>query len=127
MERIILDSNTSIYLLNGTLNEGNSKFIASIAGNPFMMSVISRIELLGWKAPNQTEATKIDMFVKAAVILPLDDEVIDQTINIRRSHKIKLPDAIIAATAMVHELTLVTRNISDFNSIDGLAVVNPFE
>ncbi|TDB61346.1 PIN domain-containing protein [Arundinibacter roseus] len=49
-----------------------------------------------------------------------------KTIEIRRKHKIKLPDAIIAATALVHHLTLVTNNVSDFARIENLLVVNPF-
>ena len=46
---------------------------------------------------------------------------------IRLQYKIKLPDAIIAATALEYALKLVTRNVADFNSIEGLNVVNPFE
>ncbi|MEK7257684.1 MAG: PIN domain-containing protein [Bacteroidota bacterium] len=47
--------------------------------------------------------------------------------EIRRQFKsIKLPDAIIAATALTHQLTLLTRNVSDFSKIPGLTVVNPF-
>jgi predicted nucleic acid-binding protein len=132
MERYILDSNTAIYLLNGTLNTNSSKVIASIANKPFMLSVISRIELLGWKAPNKKQIKQVKNFVKAAIILDLDEDVVIQTIEIRRKYKIKpnrrtVPDAIIAATAMVHDLTLITRNMADFDSIDGLLVVNPFE
>lgn len=40
-------------------------------------------------------------------------------------HKTKLPDAIIAATALVYDLILITRNTADFKSIDGLKVVDP--
>ena len=62
-----------------------------------------------------------------ATILPLDRVVSDKTIEIRKNHKIKLPDAIIAATALVHNFNLATRNIKDFKKIDGLELVNPFE
>ena len=41
-------------------------------------------------------------------------------------HTIKLPDAIIAATALVYDLTLISRNVSDFKNIEGLKVLNPF-
>lgn len=51
----------------------------------------------------------------------------NQTILIRRQYKIKLPDAIIAATALVHNLILVTRNTSDFKNIPELQLINPWE
>jgi len=56
----------------------------------------------------------------------LTEEVEKQTIQIRKIKKIKLPDAIIAATAMVYNLTLVTHNMDDFKSIQGLKIINPF-
>ncbi|WP_373511428.1 type II toxin-antitoxin system VapC family toxin [Persicitalea sp.] len=126
MEGAILDSNTAIYLLNGTLNAISSKAIADIADKPFVLSVIGRIELLGWEASNEEEALKVVLFVRAAVVLPLNEPVIERTIAIRRKYKIKLPDAIIAATALEYNLKLITRNVADFDSIEGLTVVNPF-
>ena len=52
--------------------------------------------------------------------------VVDKTIEICKQHKIKLPDAIIAATALVNNFTLVTRNIDDFKNIAGLKTINPY-
>ena len=49
------------------------------------------------------------------------------TILIRKSNKIKLPDAIIAATAIVNNITLVTCNSDDFKLINGLKMLNPRE
>jgi len=49
-----------------------------------------------------------------------------KTAEIRKQHSIKLPDAIIAATAVIYGLILVTRNTKDFVNIDGLQVVNPW-
>lgn len=49
------------------------------------------------------------------------------TVKIRRNHKIKLPDAIIAATAITKGMTLITRNAKDFTPITNLHVINPFE
>jgi predicted nucleic acid-binding protein len=59
-------------------------------------------------------------------ILPLADDVVDKTIEIRRNQKIKLPDAVIAATAMIHNYTLISRNDEDFRHISGLKYLNPF-
>ena len=62
-----------------------------------------------------------------ATIFSLDPAIVQQTIILRQYHKIKTPDAIIAATALLHGLTLVSRNVSDFKQIAQLQVVNPFE
>jgi len=63
--------------------------------------------------------------VSSVTVLPLDEPVIQQTILLRQQRRIKLPDAIIAATALAHGLPLITRNTADFQGILGLLVVNP--
>lgn len=50
-----------------------------------------------------------------------------KTADIRKQHRIKLPDAIIAATAIIYDLTLITRNSKNFLDIAGLITVNPWE
>ena len=57
-------------------------------------------------------------------MISLTPAVVKQCVNIRRSQKIKTPDAIIAATAIVHNLTLITSD-SDFKNIADLVVLNP--
>ncbi len=66
-------------------------------------------------------------FIDEAIVLELEKAIKLKTADIRKAHKIKLPDAIIAATAFVHNLTLITRNTKDFKGIDKLKIVNPFE
>lgn len=51
----------------------------------------------------------------------------DATITLKKKHKIKLADAIIAATALEAKACLVTRNVADFKSISELQMQNPFE
>jgi len=61
-------------------------------------------------------------------MFPLDDVVTAKTINLRRVYKkLKLGDAIIAATALAYNFNLVTRNTKDFKNIEGLEFVNPYE
>ncbi len=62
-----------------------------------------------------------------AIVLDLTEDVANQSIQIRKTRKTKLPDAIIAATAMIYDLALITRNIDDFKNIPNLKVVNPWE
>jgi predicted nucleic acid-binding protein len=58
--------------------------------------------------------------MEIASILPIDELVIEKTISVRQNKKIALGDAIIAATALVHDLVLISRNTSDFINIPGL-------
>jgi predicted nucleic acid-binding protein len=57
----------------------------------------------------------------------MDNAVVDKTIEIRGLYRIKLPDAIIAATALINSLVLVLHNTKDFKGIESLRVVNPYE
>jgi predicted nucleic acid-binding protein len=60
-------------------------------------------------------------------VIGLEDEIVSVAISLRRRRRMGLADAIIAATALVHSLPLITRNVEDFKSVDGLEVINPFE
>ena len=66
-------------------------------------------------------------FMDIALVIDLNDSIVNQTIAIRKMHKIKTPDAIIAATALNLDLTLVSRNKSDFDKIPNLKLINPHE
>jgi predicted nucleic acid-binding protein len=66
-------------------------------------------------------------FINDALVYELEKEIKLKTADIRKANKIKLPDGIIAATALVHGLILLTRNVSDFKNIDGLNLINPYE
>ena len=71
------------------------------------------------------ERVNLYKFTEAATIYEVDHNVALKTIELRLNYKIKLPDALIAATAIYYGLILITRNISDFNKITGLQIVNP--
>jgi predicted nucleic acid-binding protein len=88
------------------------------------ISVITKIEVLGFRMTKNEHEKLLEDFMHDAVVLALNDLVIDKTIQIRREHKIKLPDAIIAATALVYDFTLITRNTTDFTDI--CKVINPW-
>ncbi len=66
----------------------------------------------------------LEDFISTSTVIPLDDIVTQKTIELRKIKKLKLGDAIIAATALIHKLTLVTRNISDFRNIPELEVMD---
>ncbi|MBC8081928.1 MAG: type II toxin-antitoxin system VapC family toxin [Hymenobacter sp.] len=60
-------------------------------------------------------------------VLPLNEFVVARTIQLRQQYRIKLPDAIIGATVLVHGLTLVTRNVRDFQQLPGIKVLDPYD
>ncbi len=124
--RYLLDTNTAIYFLEGVLPPACLPFMQSVLDEECNISIITKIELLGWQFPSAEKESEVTDFVTASVIIGLSDEIANQTISIRKSLKIKLPDAIIAATALVHGFELISRNEDDFKKVPGLGVVNPF-
>lgn len=90
-----------------------------------VISVITKIEVLGFNTLDKHYTILTD-FINDATVLDLVDAVVQISIEIRKKHKTKLPDAIIAATALVYDLALISRNISDFKTIDGLKIIDPY-
>lgn len=127
MERQYLtDSNVVIDYLAGTLPEKGKAFMNQVIDEIPILSVVTKIEVLGFNT--SAEATKlISQFINDSVIVGLSDEIVDKTIEIRKKHKIKTPDAIIAASSLVSGIGLINRNIKDFVQIAGLEVVNPYD
>ena len=125
--KFLIDTNAGIDFLNGKLPSASIAWLEQLLdAQQLAMSVIVRIELLSWQgAPAEMQA--LEDFVAATEVLPLDEPVTQQTIRLRQQHRVKLPDAIIAATALAHGLTLITRNTRDFQNITGIAVRNPHD
>ncbi|AFZ01354.1 PilT protein domain protein [Calothrix sp. PCC 6303] len=123
--KYLFDSNILIYHLRGSLNQRGSDLILEGLTGEGAYSIISKIELLGF---NQTpaEEQQARLFLSGLQELELTSDIAEQTIQLRKNYKIKLPDAAIAATAIIHQLTLITRNTSDFLRIAGLNIINPF-
>jgi predicted nucleic acid-binding protein len=119
--KYLMDSNVIIDQLGNNLPSKASSFIDSL---PVVISVITRIEIVGWYNATNQQIEKLKTFVGSAFIYPLSEDVIEQTINIRQNHKIKLPDAIIAATALVNNCALITHNVSDYKGIQSLTLID---
>ncbi len=121
----LLDTNIVIYYLKAALPAKAMQLLHTIVDEQPMLSVITKIEVLGFIIPNKEEQDITTLFVQAADIINLDDEIVAQTIALRKQIHIKLPDAIIAATAIVYNLTLLTRNTADFTKITNLKLMDP--
>ena len=91
-----------------------------------IVSAVTYMETLGWYQATSTQLHILQKFMNVATILPISQPVMDTTVKIRQQKRMRLGDAIIAATAIVHNRVLVTRNSSDFNSIDNLDIFNPW-
>ena len=61
-----------------------------------------------------------------AYVIGIDKHIIQICIDLRKKYKIKLPDAIIAATALAHNLILVTNNEKDFANVQNIRIINPY-
>jgi predicted nucleic acid-binding protein len=122
----LFDSNILIYHLNGSLNDKGTDLLEEGLAGEGAHSVITKIELLGFSQSESDEAQGRTLLSNLLEI-PLTSEIAEQTIQLRKVYKIKLPDAVIAATALVGRLTLVSRNGGDFLKIPNLIVINPFD
>lgn len=119
----LIDTNAVIDYLGKKLPATGMDFMDSIINAVPNVSVVTKIEVLGFNAPDEHYQLLVS-FMKDATVLDLTDNIVDATIDIRKKHKTKLPDAIIAATALVYGLILISRNISDFKNIQGLQVID---
>jgi predicted nucleic acid-binding protein len=121
--KYLIDSNAAIDYLRGSLPASGMTFMDGVVNDIPKVSIITKIEVLGFNTTPKAYKILTDFF-DDALVLPLSDEVAEKTIELRKNYRIKLPDAIIAATALAYNLTLVTRNVSDFQRIAGLVCVD---
>jgi predicted nucleic acid-binding protein len=122
----LLDSDVIIGYLAGKIPAPGMTAVSDFVAATPHISVISRIEVLRFKDTPENEQVLAD-FVNASCVHPLSDPVVLRTIALCKQSRIKLPDAIIAATALTENFALVTRNTDDFKSIAGLELLNPWE
>ncbi len=123
----LLDTNTVIYFLNGSLPNAAMQFMDTVVDERCNISAITKIELLGFGFTSDAEQETMEDFVGGSAVIGIDDAIINAAIELRKTRKIKLPDCIIAATALVHGLTVISRNTSDFKNIDGLSCISPWD
>ncbi len=123
--KYLIDSNAAIDYLGKKLPDTGMSFMNSIIDAIPKISVITKIEVLGFNTPDEHYQILVN-FMSDAHVLGLSDEIVDASIDLRKKYKTKLPDTIIAATALIHNLILISRNISDFKSIEGLQVIDPY-
>lgn len=96
----LIDSNAVIDYLSGKLPLDGMAFMNSVVNAIPKVSVITKIEVMGYNAPS-TDYQLLSDFINDADVLELTESVVNQTIELRKQYKTKLPDAILAATAPI--------------------------
>jgi len=123
MNRVVIDTNILIsWYQTGVIS--NSNDLDSIAP---VFSIITKIEVLGFKEITKDETQAISKMLNTGELVYIDSDIAQQTINLRQKYRIKTPDAIIAATALVNDSELWTANTSDFSNIASLKLRNPLK
>jgi predicted nucleic acid-binding protein len=119
----LIDTNSLVDAQMQRLPEKGLRFLADIINEDFTVSFITYIEFLGYR--EATQATK--EFIELASVIEINKSIIDTCVDLRKSQRIKLPDAIIAATALTYGYTLVTNNEKDFSVVPALKEINPYK
>lgn len=124
MEQYLIDTNVVCDYFSNSFTINAIKFLDSIIDSVPNLSIITQIELLSWKIDNSI-AIKVEDFIGDSIIYNINSEVVKRCVELRRNKRIKTPDAIIAATALAKNYTIITNNEKDFANIEGLKIINP--
>lgn len=119
---MIADSNILIYAFLA----GNRALRSFISNRLPAVSAITYVEVYGYHRLTIDQASTLRQLFSDLTILPLDQRILDEAVALRQQRRMDLGDALIAATALVHHKTLVTRNIADFEWVTGLRLLDPF-
>ncbi len=109
----VADTNALIYLLNG------NSCMAPYLEKSLAYSVISEMELLSYSGITPEEENSIKSLLSASEEISLTTAIKEKTIELRKKYKTKLPDAIVAASAIIKNLPLITAD-KGFNQIEEL-------
>ena len=109
----LLDTNAIIYLLSG--NSCMEDYLSS----HFALSIISKMEVLSLNSISIKEEDLIYLFLDECKVINLNNSIVETTIILRKNYKIKLPDAIVAATSICSDLPLITAD-KGFSKIEEL-------
>jgi len=106
-KNILLDSNIIIYLSQNRISVDDLIFNE----NSYFISAITYMEVLGYTFESIDEEKTVCDLLNLFTIIYIDEKISRKVVEIRKKHKIKIPDAIICATAITHKATLYTNDL----------------
>lgn len=121
MNSDLIDSNLIIY----AAQPGHGKLHQYIGDEVPLVSVVSKVETLGYHDLKPNEQTFLEELFNKMLILSISEQTISKAISLRQQRRMSLGDALIAGTALSHNLRLATHNTSDFDWISALEVFDP--
>ncbi len=125
-DSFILDTNIFIYYLND--RHEVEKFFTEefILNNNLYYSIITEIELLSFPRLTEDESGVIRELLKKFLPISITEDIKEKTIEIKRNTNIGIADSIIAASSIVLDAALVTRDEPDFARVKEISLINPF-
>lgn len=126
-QKYLIDTCVIVKYLDNLLPPEAILFIDSLVDDDSKVSFITQIELLVWNPPIPEDTKIREEFLEGSEIHYINDAIIKGAIQIRKTTNIKLPDAVIAATAINKEYILLSTNDNDFIKVLplGLKYLNP--
>ena len=118
----LIDSNILIYAGEA---EFASLLLPYVTNPANFVSIVSHVETLGFHKITPAQINFFENTFRILQTLAINDAIVQKAIQVRQMKKISLGDSLVAATALVHGLEIISRNTIDFLGIPGLAVVNP--
>ena len=115
--KTLIDTNIAIGYIGARLSIQLMDKLDDLLNNEYHISIINKIEMLGYPGLDKNEELRFNLFIDHSFMHQVDDRVIEKTIDIRKKHKIKLPDALIAATCLINGLDIITLNKKILNRL----------
>jgi predicted nucleic acid-binding protein len=123
-QALVFDSSTLILFLNDALPEAAVELLnVNLQSGLAFVSAIVRAEVLAWREHSDASLTAARALLDVCHLVPVSAAVADEAARIRRETGLKLPDALIAATALLQPATLVTANGRDFRRVPELVLI----
>ena len=124
LQVLAFDSSALILFLNDALPTETVELLNThLPTGRVLISAVVRAEVLAWHGHSTESLDAARVLLDVCELVPVNATIADEAARIRRETGLKLPDALIAATALLRSVALVTANGKDFRRVSGLALV----